>query len=564
MKLSPQQQKAVDSDSPHIAAISCPGSGKTTTLIARLVRLIRGGANPMHMIVITFTNSAANEIKSRLDAQLEGVELNYCGTLHGFILRLLKAHGRQIGLRNVSMLDEEQQEKFFKAVASDLKLKATATAIKEQLAHGPKMFLGRQTRTLSDVELIAQEYYQRLLQHGLMDFDSLLKFGVVLLETLTDTEKNPIQLPLADHIFWDEWQDSGDDDAAILKLIPVTNKFIVGDPRQSIYKFRGGNPMHLIDLITGRFAAFDLISLNENFRCDANIVQAANSLIKHNTLRLDESTMVSATSAPGQITSFCAPTENEEVNNIGKLILESGDLKQTAILLRTNKLVERFIKAFEMRGVPICRREHAAKPNDWQTCRSLVNLLSNPNNDQLAFWWIEQLKDKKFASGVKMAALKAFTSINRHYLKLPESATVAQVVPLLARCGIKPESLALVSKAAAGLDSGASVAELALALGSEELTAADVGEGVTICTMHASKGREWDRVFIPAFEDGVVPLLSKSSDLEEERRLMFVAITRARHQLFVSYAASRKPMYGGFMPEKTTPSRFVAELSGGE
>lgn len=540
-----------------------PGSGKTATTVERMAYLIANRhAFPQDICAITFTNNAANELAKRLTAILndgatvpKSIGLHYCGTLHGLMLRLIKKHGKEIGFRGkVAMMDEDQQEKMIRSVMLDLKKSKTPMKeLRAQLAVGPEIFMGKAVRTFNDLELIAQEYYQRLMSASLLDFDSLLKFGLMVIRKL---RAQGIACPFT-HLFWDEFQDSGVDDAAILEAMACPNNFVVGDPDQSIYGFRGGDPSFILGMARG--ARWSVKRLDDNFRCDHEITARANQLIRFNKDRVDKDT-VSRTGETGKVWTFRADVEGEEIRQIAEDINAQPDKNQCAVLVRYNPLADRIVKALEAHGIDVARKEQVAKPEDWKTARALVNLFANPDNDHLAYWFIEMTHDKRFADKAKLAALGAFTSINRHYLKLPDDMPLASVAENLARSGIKPESLALIGTAIAGLTEGATLAELSFSLGDDELHRKEVGQGVTVTTMHAAKGREWDTVYLPAFEENIIPTNSKRMNLEEERRLAFVAITRARHRLLVSFSKSRKPLFGGYKPESTTPSRFVEEI----
>ena len=534
MELTSNQIKAIESDDPRIVCIAGPGAGKTRVLIHRLERRIKAGGKPADIMVVTFTNAAADEIRRRLANWGDG--LHYCGTIHGYMLRLIQQYGALIGFKNrIALLDEDQQQRLLSQVMADLKCKATLTAVKEQLAVGPAAFIGASGRSFSNLELIAAEYFQRLITAGLLDFDSLLKFGLVLLKRLN---KEKFSLPVK-FLAWDEFQDSSADDAAIFHALRVENKFVVGDPDQSIYGFRGGSPRHLFDLTNN--LDWRMIVLQENFRCDEQIAHAANRLIQRNQGRVTKST-VSATGELGDIFTFSAALPPAELRGIAEDINQQPDPSQCAVLVRSNALAAQFAKGLEGFGIEVCKKEKRDRPIDWRVARSLINLFANPDNDLLTYWWIEQQRDTKFANKIKLEALSKFTSINKHYLKLPDSMAPMAVPEALARSGIGAESIALVNKALALLPPGSGLAELSFALGDEELHRKETGQGVSVITMHSAKGREWDVVYLPAFEEGIVPVGAKNVNIEEERRLVFVAFTRARHRLVISYCRQRSPV----------------------
>lgn len=554
--LTSSQAEAVASEAPITVLIAGPGSGKTKTLIERIIHLLSNNlAIPSDMVIITFTNAAAREIETRLKAEYSGAEIkfHYSGTLHGFMLRLLRQYGSVIGFKSkLAMLDEEQQKQFIEEVAKDMKIKVAMKEIRAALAIGPEKFLkGSEGLFHVGTELIAFEYYRRLMQHGVLDFDSVLQFGALLVKKLRAAGT---ALPFT-FLFWDEFQDSGTADAEIFDALDVAKKFVVGDPDQSIYGWRGGSPEYLLGLMTRDGSK--VIYLHENFRCDSHIARRANDLIQRNpNIHCETRSM---TEQQGGIWIARRPTAEDEQREIAQDIREQPDANQCAILVRSNALVKEYSKVLESYGIPVVKKEYSEKPGDWRTARSLLNLFANPDNDLLAYWWIAQQKDTKFANKIKLESLGAYKSINRHYLKLPE-VRVEDVAAALGQSGIGAESIQLVNKAAALLPKDATITELSFALGDDELHGKESGQGVTVSTIHSAKGREWDTVYLPAFEDGIIPKRTSTATLEEERRIAFVAITRARHRLCVSFAQKRKPQYGGFKPEPTVMSPFVEDI----
>ena len=565
--LTKSQAEAVASESPLTVLIAGPGSGKTGTIVERIIHLLSNNlAVPAEIMIVTFTNAAAREIEERLAKEYDGqILFHYCGTLHGYMLRLMKQHGQLIGFKTrIAMLDEEQQKALLDDVVRDMKIKAPMKDIRAALAVGPERYMidkaggGRAPDGLFfvGVELIAYEYYRRIMHSGLLDFDSLLQFGALLAREL---KKTGVVLPFK-YLFWDEFQDSGKEDAAIFEAFSAATRFVVGDPDQSIYGWRGGRPEFLLGLMKNYDAK--VIYLHENFRCDGGIARSANQLIAVN--ENTHCVTLSTTGKDGEVWITRQRGEVEEQKEIAESIRSQADVNQCAILVRSRALVDRLSKAMESFGIPVVKVERGDKPSDWRVARSLINLFANPDNDLLADWWIQQQKDTKFANRIKLEALQGFTSINRHYLKLPTEVKVRTIPAALAKSGIGQESIDLVNKAIALLPIDATIAELSFALGDDELHKKETGQGLTVTTIHSAKGREWDCVYLPAFEDGTIPVHTKTSTVEEERRLAFVGITRARHKLYVSFAQMRKPAFGGYKPEPTTPSPFVDEMRRGE
>jgi DNA helicase-2/ATP-dependent DNA helicase PcrA len=569
------QQRAIITRATHVAVVAGPGAGKTKTLVERIRHMLGSAIDPATVACITFTNGAAREIEKRLVCPMcEGqgapktgpdpepgcaycngqpIVLGYAGTVHGLMLRTVRLCHDLIGFpATISVLDEEQAGLLIKQVVDDLRIKPkpTVAQMNAALDLGPEKLLGGKFNT--GPEVLAAEYYQRLRRSGLLDFDSLLKFGAMALRA---ADEHGFALPWR-HILWDEFQDSGDDDWAILNALPTTSAFIVGDPDQSIYGFRGARPSRFNSLLQPS-AGFEVIALEDNFRCGTAICMSANQLIAHNTDRYAKITK-SRSGQTAEVKCWHCQNEQAELRQITEEIWAKSDRwNEIAVLVRTNALVERLAKAIEGAGIRVKVRTSKRVPQDWAMARAALALIASPNNDLLAYWWLERTKGTKEANEIKLRALRAGRSINAQGIGIPYEITVNLALEHLGRLGVGVESLVRIKHAQARLPADATLLELAFALGQPEDE--DEGEGVTISTIHAAKGREWDDVYLPAFESGIIPSGAKSASLEEERRLAFVAFTRARTRLVVTHSATRTPQWGGRRPEPAQPSQFITD-----
>lgn len=569
MNITESQIAAINSSAPDIAVIAGPGSGKTTVLCKRIMRLIGEGILPGSMVAITFTNAAAREIEKRLQSMWrqehdnhfpeceQPMKLGYAGTLHGYCLRLLKSHGKLIGLPSIiSMLGEDEAHDLLEAAKADQMITCTGKELKEALALGPEYFLKLKPANLKGAGLVASAYYRQQLSSGVLDFDSVLKFAIMLLETMD--QNVPAIVPW---LFWDEVQDSGADDWRIMELIAAQNRFVVGDPDQSIYGFRGARPDLFLRYLKG---SREVITLADNFRCLPEICETANKLIGHNTNRMPKRTeshvMDPAAGTVARWMGFDAEGEllalAQEITRL-KLAPE-----QCAVLVRTNKLVERVSKSLAAHSIPVAKNMHADKPDDWGKARALISLLSNIRNDTLMYWWLVRQNGKRVADGLRLTAMKNRVSIAEaaNFPDFTANCNASELPRIMAEMGLSQESIVLVTKAKDTLPDGASMTELAHALADEELHAKQEGHGVTVTTIHSAKGREWEAVFMLAVEDGILPSRSKSANIEEERRLAFVAITRAKSYLAVSNSNARRPMYGPGEATPATISPFIGEM----
>jgi DNA helicase-2/ATP-dependent DNA helicase PcrA len=561
------QIAAINSTSPDIAVVAGPGSGKTTVLAHRLrAMMVTKGFAARDMIVISFTNAAANEIVARLKKVGEpgldhGPEpLRYAGTLHGWALRLLKESGHLINLpKQISMLTEEDAKQLRDSIIDGQKVKCAMKDIDAALALGPGFYLNEAPERLSPQMVVAAAYYRTLLESGVMDFDSLLKFAILVLEKM-HISGGPSGIAKIVCLFWDEAQDSGGDDWRIMELIGAENRFVVGDPDQSIYAFRGARPDLFNEYL--RKPGREVIKLEENFRCGPSICKAANSLIHWNRGRFEKRTRSLVANIEDEVIVSESHDPGQELEAIAREIRRFKNLNEVAVLCRFNKTVEKLGLGLAGFGIPVAVAAKPERPVDWPLARAYISLLSNPRNDVLMYWWLVRINGKKGADAIRLHSMRErkpiVTMLERQHL-FPDNPTPDKLPGLLAAQEIGQESIVAVQKAAASLPPGATLAELAFALADEEIHRKETGEGVTVTTIHSAKGREWDVVILPAFEQGIIPSLSKTANIEEERRVAFVGITRARFNLIVTNARNREPMYGRGPLQPTAISQFAAE-----
>lgn len=538
------QSQIIDSDSPLITVTAGPGSGKTTTLIARIVRLISGGCLPSEIIAITFTNAAAREIEERLSKALGAqTRLGYAGTLHGFLLRLLNQHGRLIGFRSgIVVLDDADTEATLEQLKKAHRWKGTDEALKKQIELGP--FNGGGTKE----EIIALDYYRGIKKSNAISLDGILFYGLELLKKIG-------VLPYQ-HLFVDEYQDSGELDAKIYAAMLIPNRMFIGDSDQSIFGFRGAKP----EIMTAQMFSeqgFKAV-LEDNFRCGENICIFASNLISYNADRFPKVTR-SATGFHSIV--WCLDFDNAiaEMNWIAGEIDRSGKPPESfAILTRTNAQASELASFIESVGIRVARKSAKRFPNGYHQLIALLQFLSDPDNDTFAYKWIALNRNKEAADKLAQSAAKSFTSLNQMSYQLTPNISPAMAIFLAPESGIHQESVDLLKLAASKLPATATISELACLLNLEDFSDEAEAKGVTVCTIHKAKGREWENVYMPGFEQGFIPMTSKGSDLQEERRLAFVGITRAKQNLFLSHCRTRHTQWKGY--EQRTPSQFIQEM----
>jgi DNA helicase-2/ATP-dependent DNA helicase PcrA len=544
IQLNPAQSQAVESTHDKILALAGPGSGKTRVLVERIKRLIGQGHSPRGMAAITYTNAAADELTERI-----GQGLGYVGTLHGFCLRLIEKDAENFGFpKRLAVLDEQQADELLAQCAQDLNYRGS----KESLRTAIYSLYRQPTRHATD-SLVATRFVNSLRLNGLLTFDT------ILLEALRSMAfgTRPRSVESFSHLFVDEFQDAADIDAEIYRALRIPNQFMVGDPDQSIFAFRGSNVGNITGL--SMVDGWQVIRLEQNYRCGQKICEAANKLISQNWNRVDKRT-ISATDSPGFVTLKECSIPLAEQNYVTTQLMEAASRGQSAaVLLRTNDLVDQWTEFLDSQGVKIARRTAQQRPADWRFVRTAIALFSDPENDWLAGQFISAKHGAEKAHKAAIEAAAAGKSLNAHGLSIPPELPPSAYTSILARCGASQESISIVENAISALPPDSNGADLLLRLAQDENARAEEGRGVTVTTYHSAKGREFDVVFLPAVEQDVIPGKAKSRVIEEERRLFYVGLTRARHHVTITYAKERKPPFGSWKPIPATPSQFISE-----
>ena len=540
MKPTKSQASAIFSKHQDTLVVAGPGSGKTTTVIERIKWLIDEHAKPDQIVAITFTNAAAEEMRKRLG----DVKLAFIGTLHAYMMRVLRDNVEHtvFGYGDINVVDEELAEKLLQKTIHTLGYRGTREKLREAMTEDPYQAKAKEAR-LTDEERVVVHYFDQLVAGNMTDLDGILHHGIALLR-----KGVPLKgVKDIGHLFVDEFQDSTTLDAEIYNLHPAIYKYFVGDPDQGIYGFRGASVDHILT-----HQADGTVYMEQNFRCPQDVCDAANALIKHNTQRLDKET-VSEVGEPGTIQVNAVTGEPEEIHGIANCIKESGlDDSKHAVLLRTNNLVERYAQGLRDLGIEVAEKESPDRgPKDWSVCRMLVSLLCDPDNDTMCYFYLSETEGEQQAMRMSIDAGQNMKTLNEIALQLPTDIEPKAIPAELNKRGISSESVSLYMKIAGELPDDASLGDVAVALSGNWRTTSEWGEGVVVTTMHSAKGREWPVVFIPAMEQGVIPA---GRDVEEERRLAYVAITRSKEVCVISHAgtksrtrnrlsSSRKPGY---------------------
>lgn len=533
MELNKQQKLAVDSNDKQILVVAVPGAGKTRTLTERIKRLAFDNP-PENFLAITFTNAAAGEMLNRMN----GYKLGFVGTCHSFAFRLLQKFGGVLGYRagSITIIDEEQTLEIVKAVLADLKIDGDP-AILLKKSKNPALLDKKQG-------VAYKEFLFRLRANNCVDYDRILSEAVMLL----NHEDVRQWTGKYTHLFVDEFQDTNPDEALIHQFMPIKNKFYVGDSDQNIYEWRGSSVGNILaldaDKETKRF------DLPVNYRSNPAICSMATKLITNNLNRIPVTIEPARPVAETYNRIYAFHNEAEELTEVCTWVRlwKSGSV---AVLCRTNDLKRSFMKQ-----LGISQKQESFLPRD---VMPYLRVLNDPMNN---------LHSERF---IKMRGLKISTSasderpISEQAGLVPRgSREITEVPKIMATCGGFP---AAVCDQIAKLLSEYLKLELIGTVGGfiaflfdyqKSNKETDGKQAITVCTVHGAKGLEFDHVAIPGVEREMWERFNFGDELEAERRLFYVAITRAKNSLLISHCHKRDTKWK--KDQHRTPSTFIREI----
>lgn len=592
MSATASQIEAVESEHRNIMVAAGPGSGKTRTLVERIGRLIEKGCDPSRIAVLTYTNAAANEISNRLgigerviakclqpvmvgDPAIVGkniekpqiLKLGFCGTLHSFGLRMLKVFGSCVGYGpGTCVISPESALDLMESKARSMGCKTSVEKLLQLKAENGRPPRGKR---LSLQETVIATYLDELRESRVVDYDVLLhELLAILLDRDEACEAAAKEIGAKfDHLLVDEVQDSAPIDWEIYRALRVPNKFFVGDPDQSLYAFRGAA---VREMVAESASVLTLtIKLEDNFRCSEAICAAAQTLIEHNSDRIGKRT-VSAAPDRMNCLEIKDPFEGEQeevvwMANQMRILNQEFPFGEMAVLCRTNGIADAMRLSLRGLSLPVSEMTTHRVPPDWKTARAFLEFVADPDNDSLAYLYLTQKagndpKAKDLAHAARISANADGKTINQARLGFGKASTPESALAAL-RSNASRESHALAVEKWNEMAYGASLEEFILSLGSvSDYQKEEACEAIHVLTVHAAKGREFDAVFVPAFEDECFPGQSGKTQegIEEERRVAYVAMTRARHALFISSSKMRQTKWAGLV--KRTPSRFLKEI----
>jgi len=595
------------------------GSGKTRTVVHRIAYLLRERRiYPTEILAVTFTNKAAGEMKERLEKMVGRAAKDlWVSTFHAASVRILRAYSEFVGLKpGFVIYDDDDQNLLLKEILKELALEAKpgpframidrvknrGADLAEFVREAPE-FIGGVPKDVA-IE-VYRKYQSGLRMQGAVDFNDLLLLTIELFRQHPEVLHKVQQRARFIHV--DEYQDTNPAQYELTRLLAgdKPNLMVVGDPDQSIYGFRNADINNILDF-TKDYPGARVIRLEENYRSSSTILQVANAVIEKNALRLEK--VLRPTKAGGEpVRLYRAPNAREEAAFVAREILKLGDYQHIAVLYRTNaqsRLLEEHLRRanvpvrlvgavgfFERREVKdlLAYGRVAVNPADSINLRRIVNtpprgigattvaklvehaqktgitvfeafraaeqVISRPQQVQAFVRLLDELMEAAFESGPGEFFEWVLDATGfREALKQEEDGEDRlQNVEELLRAARDWEE-----------EEGGSLSDfldsVALTARAEEPQGEVSTEAVTLMTLHNAKGLEFPTVFLVGLEENLLPhrnSLNRLEDLEEERRLFYVGITRAQERLYLSYAEERET-YG--KRDYTRPSRFLQDI----
>ena len=637
---APQRAAVLQKEGP-IIVIAGAGSGKTRVLTYRIANLMREGVDAFHILALTFTNKAANEMKKRIADIVGNSEAKnlWMGTFHSVFAKILRFEADKLGYpQNFTIYDTQDSQRLINGIIKEKELDKDVYKYKQiqQRISSLKNNLITVRAYFNNTELVEndairkqprfgeiyQEYVERCFKAGAMDFDDLLLKTNELLNVYPEVlakYQNRFQ-----YILVDEYQDTNHSQYLIVKALAdrFHNICVVGDDAQSIYAFRGANINNILNFKSDYPEAKEY-KLEQNYRSTKNIVEAANSVIEHNKVRLDK--VVFTENEMGELIKVHrSPTDADEGRFVASSIFENKMQHQLAngkfaVLYRTNSQSRAIEDALRKRDIPyrIYGGLSFYQRKEIKDMLAYLRLIINPNDEEALVRIINFP-----ARGIGETTMEKLTLAANHYKKsifeimynvnkLPElhinsttkqkltdfvvmilnlqalnqRANVFEVAEQVAKkTGLlqefkkdgTPEGIAKMENIEEMLngmkdfvigqedvaDSTGSLAEyledVSLATDSDKEIGDD--DRVALMTIHLAKGLEFPYVYIVGMEEDLFPLaksIQSRDELEEERRLFYVALTRAEKQAYLTYA-ERRYRFGNL--SDTEPSRFIEEI----
>lgn len=639
-ELNDSQRAAVTYCDGASLVIAGAGSGKTRVLTYKIAYLLEQGLKPWNILALTFTNKAAREMKQRIARQVgeETASHLWMGTFHSIFSRILRTEAQTLGYTsNFTIYDQNDSRSLVKSIVKEMGLdeKVYKPAVVENrismaknrlispsaYARNSQLYQIDMSANMPAVRDIYEVYWNRCHKSNAMDFDDLLVNTYILFKQFPDICKKYVERFL--YVLVDEYQDTNFAQHQIVMQLTLDRQrvCVVGDDAQSIYGFRGADIDNILNF-TKSYKQAKLFKLERNYRSTKFIVQAANSLIKHNVDQIQKD-VYSRNDSGEPIRLHCAYSDTEEAvivcNEIERMRRrEQLSYSDFAILYRTNSQSRSFEEAMRKRNIPyriygglsfyqrkevkdvIAYFRIVVNPDDEEALKRIINypargignttiakIAQNANTNGVSLWHIVTHPEVLDANAGTRAKLSSFGNLISSFVErfatedayelgmeiLKESGVIADIMS-----GREPEDLSRqenLEELMAGLQDFVEsrreegngdqtslsdyLQEVSLLTDLDSDKDADVAK-VTLMTIHSAKGLEFPTVFVVGMEENIFPspmAMEKPRQLEEERRLFYVAITRAERHCMLTCAQNRY-RYGRM--EFDTPSRFLRDI----
>ena len=602
-----QKEAVLESIDVPLLIIAGAGSGKTKTLTYRIIYLIKElKISPFSIFAVTFTNKAANEIKDRINILLEDkINFPYMGTFHSVFLYILRTEGYKYGIpKYFSIFDDEDQKKLVSDILKSQNLSSNITpqSILSGISRAKNNFIKPNNYSPENfyeenVFKVYSVYEKRLQENSAMDFDDILVKSFEIIsqnEDLSSYLKSKLK-----YILVDEYQDTNRIQYELLRLISKNNVFFVGDPDQNIYSWRGTDIRNILNF-TIDYPEGKIIKLEQNYRSTKFILKASDSVISRNSLRYEKN-LWTENDMGSLIKIYQAYDEEDEARYTSQKIIDLDEYTDTAVLYRTNAQSRAIEESFLRHKIPykvyggmkfyqrkeikdiIAYLRFAQNIEDTISLKRIINVPSrkigkstlekiekealrnslslgsfimlnetgmnqNVKNFVMTIEDLKNNKDKMNVSDFLKYLIKKIKYID--YLSLDGDVGMSRIENVEEFVGVSSKYTSLEEF----------LFDISL-VQKEEIDTDLSGEYVTLMSLHSAKGLEFKNIFIAGMEENIFPhsrSFESMEELEEERRLCYVGMTRAKENLFLTFAQKRS-LYG--YPQNNPPSRFLSDIS---
>jgi len=655
MSLNQQQLQAARTLEGPLLILAGPGSGKTTTITERYKHLISTGLKPEEIMMVTFTRKAANEMKARIQKQMQNIDFHtgWVDTFHRICMDVLRKEGHQLGIpadfkicnnyeskkildelikkHNLSGATDEEEAAVtntntFEYISSLKTLLISPNALLKEMPTMEVMdwekasafiegLRNEQPVVYEAIKVIYPEFQKELLTRKLLEFEDMLFYTVVLFEKRPDILR--IYQDQIKYIQVDEFQDTNFVQLKLVQLLAgeKANICVVGDDAQSVYGFRGSEIDNILRF-EQYFPGAKTIKLEQNYRSTKNIVDFSNAVIKYNK-KQKHKTMFTEHQEGEKVQVIEAPTDEEEVKTIAKEIkqnIETGTYKwnDIAVLFRNNFHANKFAKIFAEEKIPFQitgDTEFADRaevrdvlaylrllelPHDTFSLRRIINKPKRGIGPRAVSYIFDEIQGPIYDFLLNLNGNSHITKTNQkgideliHFFDacsstLYEKGIGAAIEHLLKEIDYEKRvyekgfswmqeevsegltELIRLAKKVEAEQGRMSVEQFQEYLREMYIDYENHAEKVTLMTVHKSKGLEYRIVFVTGLDNYTFPNVSKDAreiDIEEERRVFYVAVTRAKEKLYLSYPLMREKRLDGEMKNvETTKSQFLEEV----